>query len=99
MKYPKSGAYGPSATCRHGIHPYDCYDGCDPHEQRATELYLALADLLRQVNSHVERYGEADFYIGNTLAALGKSNNPVHIQTLRDLHFSATPETAHEVKP
>jgi hypothetical protein len=28
---PMTGAYAPQATCRHGIHPYDCEEGCDPH--------------------------------------------------------------------
>lgn len=31
--YPMSGAYAPTATCKHGDHPYDCKLGCDPHTQ------------------------------------------------------------------
>jgi hypothetical protein len=30
-RYPMAGAYAPQATCTHGIHPYDCEEGCDPH--------------------------------------------------------------------
>lgn len=48
-------------------------------------LRNALADLLRQVESFVAEQGEADFYTGNALAALGWSDNPVHRQTLADL--------------
>jgi hypothetical protein len=29
---PRTGAYAPEATCKHGVHPYDCRDGCDPHD-------------------------------------------------------------------
>lgn len=31
-RYPMTGAYAPTATCKHGDHPYDCRQGCDPHE-------------------------------------------------------------------
>ena len=27
----RTGAYAPTATCKHGIHPYDCTQGCDPY--------------------------------------------------------------------
>jgi hypothetical protein len=27
---PRTGAYGPGATCKHGVHPYECIQGCDP---------------------------------------------------------------------
>ena len=27
---PRTGAYAPEATCKHGVHPYDCREGCDP---------------------------------------------------------------------
>lgn len=30
LDLPKSGAFADSATCRHGIHPYACFEGCDP---------------------------------------------------------------------
>jgi hypothetical protein len=30
-RLPMTGAYGPTATCKHGIHPYTCTRGCDPH--------------------------------------------------------------------
>jgi hypothetical protein len=29
-EYGRTGAYAPEATCRHGIHPYDCRQGCAP---------------------------------------------------------------------
>jgi hypothetical protein len=29
-EYARTGAYAPEATCRHGIHPYDCRQGCAP---------------------------------------------------------------------
>jgi hypothetical protein len=28
----RTGAYAPSATCKHGVHPYDCKQGCDPYD-------------------------------------------------------------------
>jgi hypothetical protein len=49
------------------------------------EIAVALADLLRQVNEFCEEQGEAEFYTGNAMAALGLSDNPVHLQTLADL--------------
>lgn len=27
----RTGAYAPEATCKHGVHPYDCQQGCDPN--------------------------------------------------------------------
>lgn len=32
----KTGAYGPSATCKHGIHPYDC-KFCDPYSLKSVD--------------------------------------------------------------
>ena len=29
-EYARTGAYAPEATCKHGIHPYDCRQGCAP---------------------------------------------------------------------
>ena len=31
MTFTMTGAYAPSATCKHGVHPFDCKQGCDPH--------------------------------------------------------------------
>ena len=31
----RTGAYGPTATCKHGIHPYECTQGCDPYKLKA----------------------------------------------------------------
>jgi hypothetical protein len=31
MTLPMTGAYGPDATCKHGVHPYQCTQGCDPN--------------------------------------------------------------------
>jgi hypothetical protein len=28
----RTGAYAPTATCRHGVHPYECLQGCDPYK-------------------------------------------------------------------
>lgn len=52
-------------------------------------LAVALTDLLRQVNKFCEENGEAEFYTGNALAALGMSDNEVHLQTLNDLRSQA----------
>ena len=44
MILPRTGAYAPSATCKHGIHPFDCTQGCNPNEPRddvALEKWLA----------------------------------------------------------
>jgi len=30
-RLPMTGAYGPGATCKHGVHPFECKEGCDPH--------------------------------------------------------------------
>ncbi len=32
IPWPRTGAYGLGATCRHGDHPCDCKQGCDPVE-------------------------------------------------------------------
>jgi hypothetical protein len=37
-RFPMTGAYAPEATCKHGVHPYDCRRGCDPHESLAPEV-------------------------------------------------------------
>lgn len=52
-------------------------------------LAVALADLLKQVNKFCEEQGEAEFYTGSALAALGQSDNEVHIKTLNDLRSQA----------
>ena len=31
MTLPMTGAYAPEATCKHGVHPYQCTQGCDPN--------------------------------------------------------------------
>ena len=36
-RLPMTGAYAPSATCRHGIHPFDC-PRCDPHSHSSGEV-------------------------------------------------------------
>ena len=54
-RYPMTGAYAPTATCKHGDHPYDCRQGCDPHEHarydhlhaRIRELEAALRDVMQ----------------------------------------------------
>lgn len=52
-------------------------------------LAVALADLLKQVNKFCEESGEGDFYTGCALAALGMSDNEIHVKTLNDLRSQA----------
>jgi hypothetical protein len=40
---PMTGAYAPSATCRHGIHPYDCEICQPPGVSSAARRWLAEA--------------------------------------------------------
>lgn len=62
-----------------------CPHGWEPYSECITCVKNALNDLHRQVAKFCEEEGEWEFYTGNALAALGKSDNPVHLQTLRDL--------------
>lgn len=60
--------------------------------QIAAELLAtraALRDLHRQVSKFCEEEGEWEFYTGNAMAALGLSDNPVHLQTLADLRTTS----------
>lgn len=52
-------------------------------------LRAALEDLTAQVKRHCVLDGEAGFYTGSALAALGHSANPVHLQTLAALQCPA----------
>lgn len=36
-RLPMTGAYAPYATCKHGVHPYSCREGCDPHIMETSE--------------------------------------------------------------
>jgi hypothetical protein len=62
-EYPRTGAYAPEATCRHGIHPYDCRQGCSPPGFEAADelesyraaLKVALQALLEF--SHAQQSG------------------------------------------
>ena len=56
---------------------------------------IALTDLLKQVNKFCEEQGEAEFYTGNALAALGRSDNPVHLKTLAALSSPASGGDEH----
>jgi hypothetical protein len=67
-----------------------CLDGDVDCATDRVNLRVALADLHRQVSKFCEEQGEAEFYTGNAMAALGLSDNPVHLQTLADLWSART---------
>lgn len=61
-EYQRTGAYAPEATCKHGIHPYDCRQGCAPPTFEAADeierLKTANAQMLehgREMWADVER--------------------------------------------
>ena len=66
--------------------------------QVAAELLAtraALRDLHRQVSRFCEEEGEWEFYTGNAMAALGLSDNLVHLKTLADL-LTSSGKAKHE---
>jgi hypothetical protein len=56
----------------------------------APDMRNALTDLMRQVSKFCEEQGEAEFYTGNAMAALGLSDNEVHLRTLADLRSQSS---------
>ena len=67
-----------------------CLDGEVDCAMERINLKVALTDLHRQVAKFCEEQGEAEFYTGSAIAALGRSDNPVHLQTLADMRSQST---------
>jgi hypothetical protein len=61
--------------------------------EAAPDMRNALTDLMRQVSKFCEEQGEAEFYTGNAMAALGLSDNEVHLRTLADLRSQSNTGT------
>lgn len=55
-KLPRTGAYAPSATCKHGTHPFDCREGCCPPENRTHAELVADYDRLVWLLRNGEKY-------------------------------------------
>ena len=48
-EYTRRGAYAPTATCCHGIHPYECRKGCAPPTFEAADALEALQARVEQL--------------------------------------------------
>jgi hypothetical protein len=46
VNWPRTGAYGEGATCRHGVHPYECV-WCDPQPGSILHARGEAADAMR----------------------------------------------------
>lgn len=48
-----TGAYAPDATCKHGMHPYDCRDGCAPVTFEAAARIEELEELNESLSANI----------------------------------------------
>jgi hypothetical protein len=58
-EYPRTGAYAPEATCKHGIHPYDCREGCAPPVFEAADEIETLRAALKVAQQSLLEFSHA----------------------------------------
>jgi hypothetical protein len=58
-EYPRTGAYAPEATCLHGIHPYDCRQGCAPPVFEAADEIEQLRAALKVAQQSLVEFSHA----------------------------------------
>jgi hypothetical protein len=88
-EYPRTGAYAPEATCRHGIHPYDCRNGCAPPtfeaadeiERLTRELAAAKTDA-QKAHTHAVDECKANDRLRAALERYVKHDDLCHLRLL-----------------
>lgn len=54
----RTGAYAPDATCKHGVHPYDCRNGCAPVTFEAADEIEKLRAAAKECADIISGLGE-----------------------------------------